>query len=263
MRAFYSGNEITKYVQRLDQSSFSFSYVSGQYFYIASDFPFNHLFFKLGTKNDIAATMKVEYYGSNWNEVVNLEDETNAFFNDGFVQFTPNRNNGWSAVPDSTDLGLPYTVYDKYWLRVSFNQTLKPNVAFSYVGNKFTDDSDLFAEYPVFNDVNFLTAFASGKTNWEEQAIKAADLIIQDLQKGGVIVAPEQILDKKRFIGASVCKVAEIIFTAFGNDYIEQKKAAKEEYLSRLDLSQFNVDYNNDAILSPGEIVTRQNWLQR
>jgi hypothetical protein len=159
-------------------------------------------------------------------------------------------------------IGMP-VVYDKYWMRISFNQNLKQNLVLNFIGYKFSDDSDLFAEFPIFNDVNFLTAFSSGKTNWEEQHAKAAELIIQDLQKGGVIVAPEQILDKKRFLGASVCKVAEIIFTAFGNDYLEQRKAAKEEYTSRLDLSQFNVDNDNDGILSPGEVVARQNWLRR
>jgi len=104
---------------------------------------------------------------------------------------------------------LTKVVYDKYWVRISFDLTLGATCALSFIGNKFSDDTDLFYEYPIFNSSNFLTAFKSGKTDWEEQHVKAAELIIDDLQKKSVIIGAGQILDRKKFIGASVCKVAE------------------------------------------------------
>lgn len=263
MRIFYNTTEITKQVERYDSYSASLSYTTGNYIYLASDFPFNHAWIHLpGVKNDVVASMKVEYYGSSWNEVVNLKDETNALSDSGFVEFTPNKDYGWSQLSDSSTIGLP-VVYDKYWLRISFDVSLKAGVQVGFIGNKFSDDTDLFAEYPIFNDLNYQTAFQSGKTDWVEQHIKAGEIIIQDLEKQGVIVAPEQILEVKRFRGASVCKVAEIIYTAFGNDYLEQRKLAKEEYSKRMNLSQFKVDQDNNAILSPSDIMARQGWLKR
>lgn len=158
-------------------------------------------------------------------------------------------------------IGLAKTLYDKYWLRISFDASF--DFELSFLGHKFSDDTDLFTEYPVFNNSDFLTAFKSGKTSWEEQHIKAAEIIAMDLMKKSVILGPEQILERRKFIGASVCKTAEIIFTAFGNDYLEQKNAAREAYYQRLDLSQYAIDASGDGILSPAELQTRQGWLSR
>lgn len=264
MRIFYDNKEITKAVQRLDAEINVFSYVAGKYIYIASDFPFNHTFIKMGSvKNTELATMKVEYYATAWSEVAELRDETNALSTSGFIEFTPNRNYGWSREQDSANVGVSTVVYDKYWTRISFDVSLDAGLSLSFIGNKFSDDEDLFSEYPVFNDANYMSAFKTGKTDWEEQHIKAAEIIISDLERKGVIISKEQILDKKKFTGAAVCKTAEIIFTSFGNDYIEQKKAAKEEYTKRIDLKQYNTDTNNNAILEPGEIKVKQGWLSR
>lgn len=264
MRIFHDNLEITKDLIRLNGVHVDFSYVLGDFVYIATDLPFNHFYLKHAPPaNNIPATMKVEYYSAGWNEVVDLKDETNAIFTDGFVEFTPNRNATWSRTSSSVDFGLGKTVYDQYWIRISFDATLKANCELSFLGNKFSDDTDLFHEYPIFNNADFLTAFEAGKGDWEEQHVKAAEIIVADLTKKRIIIAPEQILDRRKFIGASVCKVAEIIYTAFGNDYLEQKKEAAAEYYKRLDMSQYAIDTNGDAILEPAELQTRQGWLSR
>lgn len=265
MRIFYNEIEITKEIEKLDSSTYSFSYTAGTFFYFASDFPFNHLFFKTGAvKNIVPANMKVEYWGSSkWHEVVELRDETSAFSQDGYVEFTPDRDDGWSREDESEDVGLTKVVYDKYWVRISFDQNLTVSSTLSFIGHKFSDDGDLFIEYPILNDSNFLTAYKAGKTSWEEQHVKAAEMITLDLMKKGVILGAEQILEKRKFIGASVCKVAEIIFTAFGNDYVEQRRSAREEYYHRLDLGQYAIDSNSDGILNPSEVKMKQGWLSR
>jgi len=265
MRVLFNNTEITKQIERLDTTNYAMTCTTTDYIYIASDFPFNHLFFKLGTtKNAIASAMTIEYWGSSkWNEVVELRDETNGLFTDGFVEFTPNKNEGWSSEELSSTVGLTTVLYDKFWVRISFSVNLTAAVSLSYLGHKFSDDSDLFAEYPIFNNSDFLTAFQAAKTTWEEQHIKAAEMIALDLTKKSVIIAKEQILERRKFITASVCKVAEIIYTAFGNDYTEQKKAAREAYYQRLDLSQYSIDSNGDGILSPSEVVVKQGWLSR
>jgi hypothetical protein len=264
MRILHNEVEITKAIDRLDTLMYSLDYVEDDFIYIASDFPFNHLFVKLGSVvNAVSSTMKIEYYENQWNEVVEIRDETNGLFNDGFIEFTPNKDKGWLRQLESEDVGLTKVIYDKYWLRISFPDTLTEGVQLSFIGHKFSDDTDLFSEYPVFNDSNFMAAFKTGKTSWEEQEIKAAELIANDLQKKSVIISKDQILDRKRFLGASVCKTAEIIFSSFGNDYLEQKKEASLEYQKRLNLSQYSIDTNADGILQPEEIRTRQGWLSR
>jgi hypothetical protein len=269
MRIFHNDIEITKEVEKLDSTSYQLTYTPGDYLYIASDFPFNHFYLAMGaTKNLVSdAIMSIEYGGNNgtaWIPMVEVRDETNALANSGHITFTPNRNNGWPSIVDSQQfVGISKVVYYKYWLRISFDKTLTSAINISFIGNKFSDDSDLFNEFPMFDDANFLTAFKAGKTSWDEQHVRAAEVIISDLQKKGVILGAEQILDKKRFLGASICKVAEILYTAFGSDYVEQKKSAREEYGARLNLSQFDVDMNGNAIEEPAEVAATQGWLSR
>lgn len=263
MRILYNAIEITKEISRPDILSYPFNYTVGSYIYIASDFPFNSIYFKLGTPNAIPANMKIEYFGNNWSEVVELRDDTHGFTQNGHIEFTPNRNAGWTMALESSQAGISKVVYQKYWTRISFDVNLTAATSLEFVGNKFSDDTDLFSEYPIFDDANFMNAFRIGKTNWEEQHVKASELIIQDLKKKSVILGAEQILDRAKFIGASVCKVAEILFSAFGNDYVEQRKNAEKEYGKRLDLSQYSVDSNNNALLEKSEIISNQGWLSR
>lgn len=262
MRIFKNNTEITKEIGRLDSTVYALSYTISDHIYISSDLPFNHLFIKLGTTKSVAsAVMKVEYSNGNWIESVELRDDTLGLSQDGFIEFTPNRNHGWSKALDSSQVGLTKVVYDKYWMRISFDKALTADI--SYIGHKFSDDTDLFSEYPIFDDANFMTAFKSGKTSWEEQHIKASDIIINDLIKKRIIISTEQILNRGKFITASVCKVAEIIFTSFGNDYDGGRKLANEEYLKRMDMSQYDVDTNANASLEIGEIASSQGWVNR
>ena len=160
MRIFDNSYEITKEVERIDLTSRVISYEVGDFIYFASDFPFNHLFVELGLSvNAISATMKVEYLGQSWSEAVEVRDGTNAFSESGFIEFTPNRNQGWSMIVDSAQAGVSTVVYNKYWARISFNVDLSASVELNYFGNVFSDDIDLFSEYPIFDDANFMNAF--------------------------------------------------------------------------------------------------------
>lgn len=266
MRILINGNtEITKETYRIDSEVYQLNYDAGDSIIIASDFPFNHLFIKLGTvKNIIPANMTVSYYAQGgWTQVVDLIDETNGLEQSGYIEFTPNKNVFWKICDSDEIAGISTVIYEKYWTKIEFDATLTEYVDLSFVGYKFCDDSDLYSEYPIFDDNTMRTVYKSGKTDWEEQEIKASSLIVLDLQKKGIILAPEQILDRKKFIGAAVCKTAEIIYSAFGNDYVNQKKDARIEYDNRLNLSQYNVDLNNDGILNQSEKVYRQQWLTR
>lgn len=274
MRVFYKDSveisEITNHIKRVDSEYFTMDYISGDYIYLLSDLPFNHFYLSLGeTVNAVSSSMKVEYYSSNgWVEVVNLNDLTGSLGASGHIDFTPDRQVSWimRSTNDSSDKieGLEgISVYDVYAVRVSFSDDLTEGVELNYIGHNFSDDIDLFSEFPIFNDSDFLTAFKSGKTSWEEQSIKAADIIIKDLKAKNVIMGAGQILDRSLFTNASIQKTAELIFSSFGSDYLNQKIEARKEYSQRMDMKIFKVDTNNNAIPDAKENTYKQGWLSR
>jgi len=273
MRAFFksgSVTEITKQVNSYKSETYSLSMTDSDYIYLSFDFPTNHFFVKMGSVvNTVNSNMSIDYWtGQGWEPVVHKNDYTEALSSSGMVEFTPNRQSSWNIGSTNSSgsniTGLEsITVYDQYWVRISFSADLDPSINLNYIGNVFSSDEDLFSEFPVFNDSNFLTGFETGKTTWEEQHVKAADLIIQDLKRKNVIVGKEQLLDISILAPASVCKVAEIIFNAFGKDYVEQLNRAKAEYATRIDLSKFLVDVTNDGIKDLGENTVSQGWLSR
>jgi len=238
--------------------------------YLAVDFPMNHFYLKMGTVlNAESSVMSVQYWnGEDWISSVHVNDYTDALSNSGMVEFTPDRDEAWMR-DDTNDNGNEITdlesikVYDKYWIKIKFSASLTAAIELLWIGILFSTDSDLFSEFPIFNDSSFMLAFKVGKTSWEEQHVKAAELIIQDLKRRNVIIGPEQILEYNLLLPASVCKTAEIIYNAFGNDYLSQRDSARAEYKQRCDLSKFILDTNNNGIIDHYEVSESQGWMSR
>ncbi len=155
------------------------------------------------------------------------------------------------------------TVYDYYWIRVSFSANLTAGTSINWVGNKFSNDVDLYKEYPVLNSSSFLTSFAAGKTTWEDQHILGANEIIDDLVAKKIIFHPGQILDRLTFKMMSVPKVAEIIFNSLGDDYVNDRTNAYNLYIRRFSKDIYNVDNDLDGRLSTTEQTVRQGGLYR
>lgn len=226
--------------------------------YIGTRLPFNHIYFKMESAQIVTPVMKVEYYtGQSWQEVVEVLDETEGFTKSGFIQFTPNRGSSWSQVTvgesNSPISGLgSKVIYDLYWIKLSFDADLV-DVDLGWVGSLFSNDTDLGTEYPDLVRATTLTSFKVGKTNWEEQHARAASILIDDLVNKGIILGKEQILDWREFTNASICKVAELAFNAFGDDYIDNTVNARKEYNERLSKRFYRVDKNNNAIEEPFE----------
>lgn len=274
MRVFFkeSGqiSEITNQINKYKTDTYLLSMGLEDAIYIASDFPLNHFFVKVGeTTNGSIGNTLIEYWSSNgWVPAANINDYTDSFSRSGFIEFTPDIDVSWSrentnSSGQSVDDLESISVYGMYWIKLTSDIDWEDDVELNYIGHKFSDDYDLFSEYPLFNDAQFLTAFEANKTDWEEQAIKASDLIIQDLKRKRVILGAEQILDRHILLPASTSKTAEIIFNSFGKDYTEQRDAARKEYDTRMDLSQYVVDTNNDAIIGQIDIQARQGWVSR
>jgi hypothetical protein len=236
------------------------------YLFIGSRLPFNHFYVKLANSNAHISSIAVEYWSDNgWNAVVNTLDETEAFANSGFVTFTPDKDKVWKLEEKSNVIPqLSSTmIYDNYWLRITFVPDLHVNTTVDWIGNIFSDDNDLAAEFPDLVRSNVLSAFQTGKTNWQEQAVKAAEIIEHDLANRGILDGSESILDREWYKNASVQKTAEIIFSAFGDDYIDQRARAREEYGLRLVKRLARVDKNLNAIEDPYERKVVTGFLSR
>jgi len=274
-RILYSDNgtltDLTTELSNFHSGTYTFSgFTAAQdYIYIGNIAPFNHFYLKMGTASVSSTTMSVHYWsGNDWQEVVEIEDETSGLTQDGFVTFVPSKNYGWVNA-DTSGRGqqvtglTSVTIYDKYWIRISFNNDLTADSIISWVGQKFSNDDDLGSEFPDLVRSSVLTAFQSGKTDWEEQHVRAAEIIVKDLISRNIIYSKNQVLERNSFMLPSVSKVAEIIFNSFGDDYTDQTKNARKEYISRMDKSIYDVDLNNDGELSKKEMKYRQGYLTR
>lgn len=275
MRFIYGDNgsisEFTSKVVNYKVDEYTFSYVAGQdYIYIGSDLPFNHFYIKMGSVvNAITSVMSIQYWdGQDWEDVAEVVDETEALSKSGFVTFTPDKRKQWQ-MESTNDQGNTIAdlssvkIYDMYWILISFSTNLTANTGIKWIGNIFSDDYDLYSEFPIFNSSALKTAFESGKTDWQEQHIKAASVVIKDLKEKNIIQNAGNILKKEEFNLAAVSKTAQIIFGALGDDYTDDYISAKTEYGERIKNSKYSVDTNNNAILDVKEKDNQVGFMAR
>lgn len=273
-RIIYSDNgalsDFSANLNKYNATESEFSYTSGEdFFYIGSRLPFNSIYFKINASNTVQALMNIEVFdGQDWVQANEIIDETEAFSKSGNVTFTPDRDKGWLRKDTNTSgqtvNGLESVkIYDQFWLRISFNQNLDEDCSLLWAGSLFCDDQDLGAEYPDLIKSSVLTAFQSSKTNWEEQRVRSSEIIIQDLMINRVILDSGQMLDREDYRVACVQKVAEIIFNAFGDDYIDNKQRAREEYQRRISNPMKKIDINANGVEEVSESLNSQGWLSR
>lgn len=242
------------------------------YLYIGARNPFNSFYIKFDNNmavGDGAAT--VEYWdGTQWRSAIDVIDETadgDTFTNDGFITFSTDPDYGWFREDTNNGGDIitgisTFNILNLYWLRVNIGN-VEANIPIKWIGTYFSTDTDLYGEYPIFNNSTLKTAYESGKTTWEEQAVIAADIIISDLMDRNVIKHSGQLLDRSRLKRASICKVAEIIFGALGDDYTDDMRKARNEYEKRLTSPILYVDQNLNANIDIEEEVVSHGWLSR
>ena len=256
-RLFLAQGGLTDYTELLDyySSASAFVLTTSDYFYMASLYPFNNFWAKMGVANTNSANVSVEYWADEWKTAVEVVDDTNGFQQDGYIYFTPDKRSRWfrESTRENDQPRIPelstVTIYDMYWMRISVDANLSAGTTLKYIGHKFCSDSDLFAEYREFKNPNFISAYESGKTDWEEQIVRASDLIVKDMVAKNIIVHKGQLLDHKKLLLPTVPKTAGVIYQNLGDDYKDDLKNAKLEAASRLSNQIFHVDHDNDARL--------------
>lgn len=221
--------------------------------YIGQRMPFNHLYFKMGTVvNAIVSNINIAYWDrQNWIPCAEIMDETSSsgktLAKSGFITWVPDRNKLWAQQSTNhnadkvTDL-TALNIYDLYWIKITFSVSLTASIKLSWIGNLFSDDNDLGAEFPDLVRSTVMTAFKAGKTTFEEQHYLAAEIVKNDLRSKNVILDQGQILDKNDLKLASVMKCAEIIYSAFGDSYKDNRTDARKEYELRINKSLPKVD---------------------
>lgn len=245
------------------------------YIYIGSELPFNSLFFDVVTANEITVTAAVEYWdGRDWVSMVDLQDETSvndiSMSKNGHMTWLIDKSNGWvsedtvgsNGSENITGLGN-IVAYDLYWLRLSFDSTLTSAMTMNWIGPKFCNTADVDGEYRLLAKSVFKTSYETGKTDWEREIILASRIIVDDLQAKGTIISSDQLMERRVFKDACVTKVAELVFTNMGDDYIDDATRAKAEYKTRLNKKNYKVDIDGDGKLDKKELGVTVGHLSR
>jgi len=227
--------------------------------YIGSELPFNSLFFNATAVNAETASVVVQYWnGTEWKTMVDILDETKAsgatLAQAGHMTWTTDKNEGWAKEDtvnsngDEAITGLgDITIYDLYWVKITFSATLTNTTELGWIGPKFCEDADLTGEFTLFGKSKFMANYGSGVSDWQSQIVMASRIMVTDIIKKNVIQNGDQLLERRKLMDACVAKTAQLIFKNLGDDYEDDKNNARTEYHSRLSLKNFSADKNANA----------------
>jgi len=269
-RVLHGTTDLSAAVNDYRAATAAFAYTTGGYLYVASEAPFNALFFDIGSANAAVAALTVELWWSNgWYAAVDVVDETKvgsaSLGQSGRVTFSPNRLYGWQIEADSANVtGLSSTaIYDMYWARLSWSANLTGSTTLKYVGQKFASDTELSSFYPELSNAALMESFEAGKTSWDEQHFMAAEFIARDLIARKVIASRAALLDWSRLTEAACHKAAEIIYRPFGDAYETRRAAAARDYKAAMNGDFFRADLNANGRLEPAEKSFSVGWMTR
>jgi hypothetical protein len=221
--------------------------------YIGSRFPMSEKFFK--ATGGIGG-LTVKYWdGDGFREVVDMRDLTNGWSQDGYIKIVPDRDHSWQSA-DTADVPLlsNITIYCQYWMQITVDTDAPVDLA--WIGDLFCQDDDIGAEYPDLNRSTVKDGFTSGKTDWEEQRAVASQFMVEDLIGRATIKSSNQLFEVERFRRTCVSRVAEVIFSAFGSDYEDDRNKARKLYSERFNQLHVLRDENSDGLEQASESLT-------
>ena len=232
------------------------------FIYLGAPLPFNHKFIQVSTANNQASILSVDVYnGNEWKAAVDVIDETSlagaSFGQTGLIHFTPDRNESWTRrdTEDITELST-LRIYNYYWARLKFSVDFNVLTAITFLGHRFNDDEQLFTLYPEFAISGILEIFESGKTDWIEQEILAAEMIIRDLIKFQDIITDDQLLNPEKLQLASLHKMAEIIYRSMGENRQDEFTQATKDYKEAINAFNLEIDRDRDGRVDFHERIT-------
>lgn len=242
-------------------TSTSIDITSSQYIYIGMLYPTNFLYYIKQAPNTNASVLSIQLWdGSEWVEAVDVRDGTSSggktLAIDGWIGWTPNKSKNWVredtiGVDDTVNItGFDgHYIYDLYWIRLKVSADLSNGTKEYWIGHMYAEDEDIHTEYPDFARSDFMSAYESGKTDWNEQLIRSSELVTNDLIKRGIMLGEGQVMAKETFMPAAVARCAAMIYGAMGPAYIERRDYAMKEYFDRLNEGIRYIDSNMNGRL--------------
>lgn len=234
--------------------------------------PFNHRWFEVSVVNaTTGAVSTIELWdGSQWQAMVDVIDQTSVagvtLARSGAISWVPERTRtAWNRQDTTENISDLSTlkIYDMYWVRMTFSANWDLTTALQFIGHRFSNDTDLAAEYPELSQSALKTAYTAGKTTWNDQHLTAADQLIRDLRSNNIIVSKSQILDAERLRMPAIHLTASIIYRALGKGYEDQRVEALRSYKTAMNDRYFNIDLNQNAKLDDGERHYDVTWMHR
>jgi hypothetical protein len=237
------------------------------YIYLGQTFPFNNFYIQSKVANDVSATIKVEYWdGSAWRQMVDVLDGTSVggkpLAQSGLIQFSPDIHYMWCYVPDTSESAGPselqtLTIYNLYWLRISYSSTLKATTAAQQFTYAFSTHNRIAKHDTTIS--NYLTSFEAGKTSWESEIITASQEVIKELQSRKLILHPGQILRLDDVsLAAEYKTLSNIYFNIGGEVYNKKKETIDKKYEGAMDISGFTLDLNKNGFVDREEMEVFQ-----
>lgn len=215
-------------------------------FYVGSKQPFTSRYFKLGTVNAVAGTLTVKYWdGSAYTAVTDVIDQTNNFFNDGWISWTNGTN--WVAKAQTG------CAEELYWIQITVSANMTAGATLQWCGNLFNDSELLRAYYPeLITDTRYLP---DSRTDFLEQYIAARDLVTRRLKQEHIIQDESQILDIDQVAVAATHATAWIILNPISSQNAEDERAAKaqDEMNKELARVKLSFDYDNSGAIDEVE----------
>lgn len=229
--------------------------------YIGSELPFNHRYINLGVVSDTTSVISAKIWdGNEWDPVVDLIDQTSVggktFAQSGIISWAPDKDESGWGLADSTEEVTDLTtlkIYDLYWLKLTFSADLKATTALRYIGHKFSTDQQLAAIYPELYLSTTMGQFETGKTTWDEQHIKASEIVVRDLIRKFKASSGNQVMNWEYYSEASIHQMAAIVYRAFGNDYQDELAQALKDYKIAFNIESTQIDRNKDGRLERRE----------
>jgi hypothetical protein len=263
----YDGTLTDKSLSNFDaNATVDLSLASGDYLYIAQQYPFTNIYFHMDTVNSVSGgSMGVEYWdGTQWREGVDLLDATvsgNAQLGrSGNFKFSIDDDYNWMIVHNTEDAHAPdelstLDVYNCYWMRLQPTFTLSTGTDAKEVGYAFTTTEQLRA-FDVEID-SFMPAFSSTKTDWIDEIKTASRIVVSDLKRKGIIEHQAQIIQLDDIWIPATLKTLSIIYGNLGPSYTEKLKANEVEYEKALNSRRMTIDENKDGRIDQREIQGR------
>lgn len=233
------------------------------YLYIAQYFPFNNLYFRMGsTVNSIVDSITIQYYdGTQWRDMVDQLDASAVsgapLARTGVLQFSPSRDYGWMRVSDTSDSNAPtelqtLTIYECYWLRIKFDGGITNGTEIEEISYAFTDTQELNNIDIEIN--NFYNAFATGKSDWIDEILTASKMLVIDLKRQGLVMDKGAILRFDDVFMACTYKTLELIYMNLGPSYVDKRNDIRALYDQALNIKRFTFDKDEDGFVDRGEI---------